>query len=263
MDEMMRHTFLAAAAANKRPIDSDDKTLVGEQHLAALEAFIRDHNLDDKVGYSAGVALRDCEPRVQLAVIETGGLHNARNPAATVMARIRNESPGFRFPVKGTRLYVLHMRPLRVEGSNLDVKRSSFKSLGNFFKSLEAEGLLSLKPHATDPLITSINWEHPDFKEFLPSNTVEEEISKLQQAVADDVRAITEFPQLKGQALVRYTDPESRRIWFWHASADLALYEDELPTAGWSKFFDEGSRREWWWNESTGEYFFDGNPKIQ
>merc|ERR1719502_1297553 len=51
-----------------------------------------------------------------------------------------------RTPIKGSNLYVRHMRPCRPAGTSVDVKDSNFRNLGTFLQFLEAEGLLRLKP---------------------------------------------------------------------------------------------------------------------
>merc|ERR1712070_468829 len=62
-------------------------------------------------------------------------------------------------PVKGTNLYTKFMRPCRPMGTSVDVKDSSFRSLGWFLQFLEAEGLLRLQPGLTDPVVMDINFE--------------------------------------------------------------------------------------------------------
>merc|ERR1712070_1215826 len=62
-------------------------------------------------------------------------------------------------PVKGTNLYTKFMRPCRPMGTSVDVKDSSFKSLGFFLQFLESEGLVYLQPGLTDPVVTDINFE--------------------------------------------------------------------------------------------------------
>eukprot|EP00747_Dinoflagellata_sp_TGD_P212898 gnl/TRDRNA2_/TRDRNA2_85932_c1_seq1.p1 gnl/TRDRNA2_/TRDRNA2_85932_c1~~gnl/TRDRNA2_/TRDRNA2_85932_c1_seq1.p1 ORF type:complete len:604 (-),score=81.74 gnl/TRDRNA2_/TRDRNA2_85932_c1_seq1:326-2137(-) len=61
-------------------------------------------------------------------------------------------------PIKGTNLYTKHMRPCRPVGTSVDVRDSSFGSLGFFLQFLEAEGLLSLEPGLTDPVVAKINF---------------------------------------------------------------------------------------------------------
>jgi hypothetical protein len=62
-----------------------------------------------------------------------------------------------RTPIKGTNLYTKFMRPCRREGTSVDVKDSSFKTLGNFLRFLESEGLLYLQPGLTDPVVGQID----------------------------------------------------------------------------------------------------------
>lgn len=64
-----------------------------------------------------------------------------------------------RTPIKGTNLYIKHMRPARPVGSSVDVKDSSFRCLGNFLGFLESEGLLALKPGLTDPVVSEIYFD--------------------------------------------------------------------------------------------------------
>lgn len=59
-------------------------------------------------------------------------------------------------PIKGTILYTKRMRPCRPVGTSVDVKDSSFRSLGGFLQFLEGEGLLRLQPGLTDPVVTKI-----------------------------------------------------------------------------------------------------------
>ena len=67
---------------------------------------------------------------------------------------------------------------------------------------------------------------------------------------------------LKGSCLLQYKDPASQRNWFWHAAAARALFEDDLPSLGWSKFKDESGSRYWWWNEIKSEFFFEGGAGM-
>merc|ERR1712187_674549 len=64
-----------------------------------------------------------------------------------------------RTPIKGTNLYIKHMRPCRPAGTSVDVKDISFKNLRSFLLFLEAEGLLRLQPGLTDPVVTEIRFK--------------------------------------------------------------------------------------------------------
>lgn len=85
------------------------------------------------------------------------------------VARCAWNEKGVRTPIKGTNLYVKHMRPCRAAGTSVDVKDSSFRFLGTFLEFLEAEGLLSLKPGLTDPVVTGINFEACRTYKYPPS----------------------------------------------------------------------------------------------
>jgi len=85
------------------------------------------------------------------------------------VARCAWNERGVRTPIKGTNLYVNHMRPCRAAGTSVDVKDSSFRFLGTFLEFLEAEGLLSLKPGLTDPVVTGINFEACRTYKYPPS----------------------------------------------------------------------------------------------
>jgi len=63
-----------------------------------------------------------------------------------------------RTPIKGSNLYVKHIRPARASGTSVDVKDSSFMNLGNFLRFLEGEGLLRLRPGVSDPVVTEIRF---------------------------------------------------------------------------------------------------------
>merc|ERR1712046_295950 len=67
--------------------------------------------------------------------------------------------PKVRTPIKGTNLYTKFMRPCRPMGTSVDIKDSSFRSLGWFLEFLESEGLVHLQPGLTDPVVTGINYE--------------------------------------------------------------------------------------------------------
>eukprot|EP00747_Dinoflagellata_sp_TGD_P180498 gnl/TRDRNA2_/TRDRNA2_33058_c0_seq1.p1 gnl/TRDRNA2_/TRDRNA2_33058_c0~~gnl/TRDRNA2_/TRDRNA2_33058_c0_seq1.p1 ORF type:complete len:337 (-),score=45.58 gnl/TRDRNA2_/TRDRNA2_33058_c0_seq1:273-1283(-) len=62
-------------------------------------------------------------------------------------------------PIKGTKLYTDHMRPVRPTGTSIEVKKSSFGTLGFFLACMEVEGLLSLQPGLTDPVVTKIHFD--------------------------------------------------------------------------------------------------------
>lgn len=64
-----------------------------------------------------------------------------------------------RTPIKGTFLYTRHMIPSRPTGTRVNVKETSFETLGTFLRFLQNEGLLSLKPGLSDPVVSEIHFE--------------------------------------------------------------------------------------------------------
>merc|ERR1712232_500287 len=65
--------------------------------------------------------------------------------------------------------------------------------------------------------------------------------------------AIVERPRFTGDTLQCYTEPETQRIWFWHATTGACFFDD-----GWKKF-SHVDGRPWWWNEETQEWFFEAD----
>jgi len=76
--------------------------------------------------------------------------------------------PYFRAPLKGTILYTKQMRPCRPPGTSVKVQDSNFYSLSTFLQFLEGEGLLTLKPGETDPVVTSIRHAACAKYEYVP-----------------------------------------------------------------------------------------------
>jgi len=76
-----------------------------------------------------------------------------------------------RTPIKGSNLYVKHIRPARASGTSVDVKDSSFMNLGNFLRFLEGEGLLRLKPGVSDPVVTEIRFNICSSYQYVPQGS--------------------------------------------------------------------------------------------
>merc|ERR1712217_944371 len=78
-------------------------------------------------------------------------------------------------PIKGTNLYIKHMRPCRPAGTSVDVKDSSFKTLRVFLQFLEAEGLLRLQPGLADPMVTEIRYKACRGYKYAPRTPVSDQ----------------------------------------------------------------------------------------
>jgi hypothetical protein len=210
MDKALRRSFLECAARCWCESSSYIPVLPEALDDQEVEAFIERHNLEG-FGYSAARALRDSRPEVQAAVMARGGLEGANRPQAIMLTRIREEQ-GNRFdvPVMGTRLYTFHMRPSKKDLNGMtavNVKDSSFKCLGRFFMALEKDGILSLKPGWTDPLITAIFWNHPELKQAIAAldNDKKAIVALDNDTKADDANAgCTTLENGRGKELAEF-----------------------------------------------------------
>jgi chemotaxis protein histidine kinase CheA len=85
----------------------------------------------------------------------------------------RSSRERVRTPLKGTNLYTKHMRACRAMGTSIKVQESSFRSLGNYLKFLEEEGLLRLQPGLTDPVVTEIRRDACREYKYVPRASME------------------------------------------------------------------------------------------
>ncbi|ORZ10863.1 hypothetical protein BCR42DRAFT_333177 [Absidia repens] len=76
--------------------------------------------------------------------------------------------------------YILPSRPRR-GGLEVDIKKSSWKKVQKFLKTMEKSGLLKLKEHRGETNVTSINWSHPSLQGVSPYKTVEKIMMEQQQ----------------------------------------------------------------------------------
>ncbi|CAO3585977.1 unnamed protein product [Absidia cylindrospora] len=76
--------------------------------------------------------------------------------------------------------YILPSRPRR-GGLEVDIKKSSWKKVQKFLKTMEKSGVLKLKEHRGETNVTSINWSHPSLQGVTPYKTVEKLMIEQQQ----------------------------------------------------------------------------------
>ncbi|XP_018565650.1 eukaryotic translation initiation factor 2D [Anoplophora glabripennis] len=70
-------------------------------------------------------------------------------------------------PILTSNFFKLHMLPLCPENKTLDIKKTSFKKLKPFLEKMAEEGIIMVKEVKKGvEQITSINQEHPKYKEF-------------------------------------------------------------------------------------------------
>ncbi|KAJ3271165.1 Eukaryotic translation initiation factor 2D [Terramyces sp. JEL0728] len=64
-------------------------------------------------------------------------------------------------PLSSSIFYSNHMLPSKPTGTNLDIKKSSFKKLSKFLKIMDKKGLINTKEKSGDLFVMSINRNHP------------------------------------------------------------------------------------------------------
>ncbi|KAG0177515.1 hypothetical protein DFQ29_004745 [Apophysomyces sp. BC1021] len=87
--------------------------------------------------------------------------------------------------------YILPSRPIDA-GSEVDVKKSSWKKVQKFLKVMEKSGILKLKDQRGETLVTSVDWSHQSFQGLKAYKTVE---SSETNKVARDTAAPTSTTQ--------------------------------------------------------------------
>lgn len=133
----------AAEEAQQKAAEEESRQKAAENEEAAAFLFIEEAR-----------ARRRAEEEAEFAAMDERCVDTFLECVKTCPWRDR-----IRTPIKGTILYTKHIRPCRACGTSVDVKDSSFRSLGIFLQFLEKEGLLRLKPGLTDPVVTEICYD--------------------------------------------------------------------------------------------------------
>lgn len=78
------------------------------------------------------------------------------------------------FPLPASQFYSAHVLPSRPasHGSDVDIKKSSFKKVQKFLKTLEKSGYVKVKDIKGDLVIMSADWNKTDVKDFKPYKTI-------------------------------------------------------------------------------------------
>lgn len=113
-----------------------------------VEAFLDASLVDD----SAADALRDCPPAVQQAVMERGGLENARNPSSVLLSRIRDATGGERGGPGGQSSVGTGPGPL-ARGENMEEAVEGFIAT-HAVDASAAEALRKCRPEVQDIVMT-------------------------------------------------------------------------------------------------------------
>ncbi|KAI8345301.1 hypothetical protein EDC96DRAFT_521710 [Choanephora cucurbitarum] len=67
--------------------------------------------------------------------------------------------------------YIMPSRPLEI-GSEIDIKKSSWKKLQKFLKAMEKTGLLKTKEQRGETMIMSVNYSHPELQSISRYKTI-------------------------------------------------------------------------------------------
>ncbi|KAI7891532.1 uncharacterized protein EV154DRAFT_464103 [Mucor mucedo] len=82
--------------------------------------------------------------------------------------------------------YIMPCRPLDV-GTEVDIKKSSWKKLQKFLKAMEKSGLLKTKEQRGETMIISVDWTHASLQDLRKYKTME---SLTAQPVKEAVKAV-------------------------------------------------------------------------
>ncbi|RUP46428.1 hypothetical protein BC936DRAFT_146970 [Jimgerdemannia flammicorona] len=92
-----------------------------------------------------------------------------------LMFKLTPKHPAELLPMSASMLYssyILPSRPVGV-GSEVDVKRSSWKKVAKFFKAMEKSGILKTKEQRGEIYVTGVNWQHNELANLKSYKTVE------------------------------------------------------------------------------------------
>ncbi|KAL0075733.1 hypothetical protein J3Q64DRAFT_1769015 [Phycomyces blakesleeanus] len=77
-------------------------------------------------------------------------------------------------PMAASMLYASYVLPSRPRDSGeVDIKKSSWKKVQKFLKTIEKEGVLKLKEQRGETMLASVNWSHPCFQGLRSYKTLE------------------------------------------------------------------------------------------
>lgn len=93
--------------------------------------------------------------------------------------------------------YIMPCRPVDV-GTEIDIKKSSWKKLQKFLKAVEKSGLLKTKDQRGETMIISVDWKHASLQDLRKYKTME---SLIAQPVKEAVKQVSKpSPQPSNQA---------------------------------------------------------------
>ncbi|KAG0223318.1 hypothetical protein B0O80DRAFT_470162 [Mortierella sp. GBAus27b] len=102
-------------------------------------------------------------------------------------------------PMNASTLYSSYVLPNRARGraAEADIKKSSWKKLAKWLKTVEKQDLIKCKDVRGDLTLLSINWTHPDLKAFDGHKTMEQDVARQARVEAQSSQAAAEAKALE------------------------------------------------------------------
>ncbi|CAO0798618.1 unnamed protein product [Mucor circinelloides] len=89
--------------------------------------------------------------------------------------KIKSENASSVLPLSASSIYsayIMPCRPLDV-GSEIDIKKSSWKKLQKFLKAMDKAGLIKTKEQRGETMVVSVNYSHPSLQDLRKYKTME------------------------------------------------------------------------------------------
>lgn len=81
-----------------------------------------------------------------------------------LLYKLKPENAQTQLPMSASVLYSSYILPSRPAdiGEEADIKRSSWKKMQKFLKTMEKADLLKIKEQRGEVVVTSVDWNHPE-----------------------------------------------------------------------------------------------------
>lgn len=167
-----------------------DKSEPPEMHDVSDDEYVEEEDADETNAENNSTK----EPSAPAAEVETKTVEESEDKATAVhlstneidewlkkslyqalVYKIKAENAATVLPLSASSLYsayVMPCRPIDV-GTEVDIKKSSWKKLQKFLKAMEKAGLLKTKEQRGETMVISVNWSHPSLQELRKYKTME------------------------------------------------------------------------------------------
>ncbi|RCI04594.1 hypothetical protein CU098_011374 [Rhizopus stolonifer] len=94
--------------------------------------------------------------------------------------KIKQKNATHLLPLSASSLYSAYIMPCRPSdiGTEIDIKKSSWKKLQKFLKAMDKAGLLKTKEQRGETMVTSVNYSHPSLENLHKYKTMESQSVK-------------------------------------------------------------------------------------